>query len=199
MRVNQNFNDFSQYSVTSKAFTFLKFLKLWTSKAGCWRIHLWNWKRGTDIDTASWKFQGRWAARLSLALNTDHKPCFFLLTGDSWAVCRSHKPRPIAAGLTAGRTAKESRYHQINGRAPRRNFQTVGRGPVICHRKSLIAFSAAGRLSVKNIGRNTWPSFSPILSALQISALRSNPNFSQHWSTITFPKWPILPSNTAGP
>ena len=34
MRVNQNFNDFPQYSVTSEAFTFLKFLRLWTSKAG---------------------------------------------------------------------------------------------------------------------------------------------------------------------
>ena len=28
MRVNQNFNDFPQYSVTSEAFTFLKFLRL---------------------------------------------------------------------------------------------------------------------------------------------------------------------------
>ena len=54
-------------------------------------------------------------------------PGFFLLTGASRTDCRSHKSRPIASRqrVTAGRAVKESRYHQTNGRAPRRNFQTA--------------------------------------------------------------------------
>ena len=152
-----------------------------------------------DIDTASWKFQGRWAARLSLALNTDHKPCFFLLTGDSWAVCWSYKPRPIAAGqrITAGRTAKESGYHQINGRAPRRNFQTVGQ--LFVTASLWQHFQQRDDCQWKTSAEIPDRLFLRYCQLYRSQLLRSNPNFWQHWSTITFPKWPILPSNTAGP